>query len=106
MGYPYSNMKHLWYFCYFLNSVCSLSFSASAYPLTEKGRQDKAGEPLMWQNKQKELEEWTSCPGENLPDFLQRLDSVCSSGGWHRLSTVENCEGSIAKEDSEAGLIS
>lgn len=63
-------------FCYFLNSVCSLSFSASAYRLTEKGRQDKAGEQLMWQNKQKELVEWTSCPGQNLPEFSEHLDRV------------------------------
>lgn len=57
MGYLHSNMIHLWYFCYFVISVCSLSFSASVYPLREKGRQDKAREQLMWQNKQKELEE-------------------------------------------------
>lgn len=60
----------------------------------------------MWQNKQKALEEWTHCPSQNMTDFLEHLDRVHSSGGWHRLSTLENCEGSIAKEDSEVGLVS
>lgn len=95
-------MKHLWYFCYYVNSVCTLSFSASAYLLTEKGRQDKIGEQLICENKQKELEEWTCCPVQNLPKFLECLHRVHSSGGWHRL----NCGGGIAKEDSKAGLVS
>ena len=25
--------------------------------------------------------------------------------GWHRLSTLENCEGSVAKEGREVGLL-
>lgn len=93
-------------FLYFLNSVCSLCFSASAHHFDREGRQDKAREQLMWQNKQKALEEWTSCPDQNLAEFLEHLDRVHSSGGWHRLSTLENFEGSIAKEDSEVGLVS
>lgn len=57
-------------------------------------------EQLICENKQKELEEWTSCPSYTLPKFLECLHRVHRSGGWHRL----NCGGGIAKEDSKVGL--
>lgn len=43
-------------FCYYVNSVCTLSFSASTCLLTEKGGQEKVGEQLICENKEKDLE--------------------------------------------------